>query len=35
MLENTPMPYPEHSNDARGCQYPEDSLLVFYDYVTV
>ncbi len=22
MLENTPMPYPEHSNDARACQYP-------------
>ncbi len=24
MLENTPMPYPEHSNDARACQYPDD-----------
>jgi len=22
MLENTPMPYPEHSNDAHACQYP-------------
>ena len=25
MLENTPMPYPEHSNDAHVCQYPNDS----------
>jgi len=24
MLENTPMPYQEHSNDARACQYPDD-----------
>ena len=23
MLENTPMPYPEHSNDAPVCQYPD------------
>jgi len=23
MLENTPMPYPEHSNDAPACQYPD------------
>jgi len=24
MLENTPISYPEHSNDARACQYPDD-----------
>jgi len=23
MFESTPMPYPEHSNDARACQYPD------------
>jgi len=23
MRENTPVPYPEHSNDARACQYPD------------
>ena len=24
MRENAPMPYPEHSNDACACQYPDD-----------